>query len=446
MRIGAGSEVKIELGIFNPYSIELPIVLCSSTLENCQNEETFLKLRRKLTTAKISIIPLVQGTCEISEIQGVIYQGRQHLRLPKPLEIDVVSGVAEFSIRTDMPVGQTLKLFDGELYSFTVWLVNTGKLPITDCQLRFNMPAKIPPIRMPIRASNAIPVKIEIAVHLNMKEIALTAICKTSNEGIQSEVKMMQPVVVKSAITISSIEPVLSLAEIATAQSELLFLAIGLSNEASVAFHYVASFKQSAGGLSDLPCVLTEEPFRALVPPFGSFVFIVAIEKVKLLENTETLPANRVMAFVKAAEEELHHKVDRVTRAELVKRLAVTTFIEQNLTFDWTMANGRRGRLTMESTLPTPNTLTELALHRPRMTYTFGRAVKCHQKMELKLSYHDADVQKCALDLGKYADPEYGVAWNGKLNGVAKKANEFMFVLFFVKPGKFEFRADYVTI
>jgi hypothetical protein len=182
-----------------------------------------------------------------------------------------------------------------------------------------------------------------------------------------------------------------------------------------------------------------------MVHPSESFVFIVAVEKAKLLDNTETLPANRVMAVVKAAEEELHHKVDRVKRAQLVKRLGVTTFIEQNLTFDWTMANGRRGRLTSESALPTPETLTELALHRPRVTCTFGRQVKCRQKMELKLNYHDAEVQKCVLDLGKYADPEYGVAWNGTLNGVRKKANEFTFVLFFVKPGKFEFRADYVT-
>jgi hypothetical protein len=151
------------------------------------------------------------------------------------------------------------------------------------------------------------------------------------------------------------------------------------------------------------------------------------------------------MAVVKAAEEELHHKVDRVRRAELVKRLGVTAFIEQNLTFDWTMANGRRGRLTSESALPSPATLTELALHRPRMTCTFGRQVKCNQKTELKLNYHDAEVQKCVLDLGKYVDPEYGVAWNGTLSGVTKKANEFTFVLFFIKPGKFEFRADYVT-
>jgi hypothetical protein len=70
--------------------------------------------------------------------------------------------------------------------------------------------------------------------------------------------------------------------------------------------------------------------------------------------------------------------------------------------------------------------------------------MKYHQKMELKLNYH-VEVEKCVLDLGKYVDPEYSVAWNRTLSGITNRANEFTFVLFLVNPGKFEFRADDVT-
>jgi hypothetical protein len=65
-----------------------------------------------------------------------------------------------------------------------------------------------------------------------------------------------------------------------------------------------------------------------MIHPVEGFVFVVALKNSKLLDNTEAFPANRVMAVVKAAEEEWNHMVDRVRHVELVKRLRVTAFIE----------------------------------------------------------------------------------------------------------------------
>jgi uncharacterized protein (AIM24 family) len=55
-------------------------------------------------------------------------------------------------------------------------------------------------------------------------------------------------------------------------------------------------------------------------------------------------------------------------------------------------------------------------------------------------------VASCGLALGLYIDPDYGVAWDGTLDGRVVRENEFEFVLFFTKPGKFDFRVEYATV
>jgi hypothetical protein len=43
-------------------------------------------------------------------------------------------------------------------------------------------------------------------------------------------------------------------------------------------------------------------------------------------------------------------------------------------------------------------------------------------------------------------DPDYGIAWEGTLQGRRIGENAFEFVLFFTKPGLFEFRVEYETV
>jgi hypothetical protein len=61
------------------------------------------------------------------------------------------------------------------------------------------------------------------------------------------------------------------------------------------------------------------------------------------------------------------------------------------------------------------------------------------------VNFEDTVVVRCALALGLYIDPEYGIAWDGTLDGRLVGENEFEFVLFFTKIGKFEFRVEYET-
>jgi hypothetical protein len=156
------------------------------------------------------------------------------------------------------------------------------------------------------------------------------------------------------------------------------------------------------------------------------------------------------MAAVKLEEEKLKHKVDKIRRAVLTERLGITTFLESHLTFEWSIGNGRRGTLTTEnSALPTPETLQELGLHRPRARHSFsgfdGDRVRCEERVHLLVTYEDARVDACSVILGLYSDPDYGIAWDGSLDGRPVGENEFEFILFFSKPGAFDFRVQYTT-
>jgi hypothetical protein len=66
-------------------------------------------------------------------------------------------------------------------------------------------------------------------------------------------------------------------------------------------------------------------------------------------------------------------------------------------------------------------------------------------KVELWARYEGADVVKSVVDLGRYLDPGYGVAWEGTLAGRRVQPNEFRYVLCFTEPGSFEFRIKYQT-
>jgi hypothetical protein len=230
----------------------------------------------------------------------------------------------------------------------------------------------------------------------------------------------------------------------------LIFLAVDITNHSCATFTYTASFDKSAGTLFSFPGVLNREPRNAFLSPHETTVFILAIEKAELLASASAVPPKRVMAAVKLEEEILKHKVDKTRRAVLVERLGITTFLESHLTFEWRVGDSRRGTLTTEnSALPTPETLVELRLHRPRARHSFagfdGNCVRCEERIRLRVAYDDALVVRCALVLGLYIDPDYGVAWDGTLDGRPLEENAFEFVLFFTKAGKFDVRVEYET-
>jgi hypothetical protein len=256
-------------------------------------------------------------------------------------------------------------------------------------------------------------------------------------------------VAVTPSVTITAIEPLISLTEIGVHCSDLIFLAVDITNHSNVTFSYTASFSMS-DGLNALPGLLGREPRTALLTACQTTVFILGIRKSDLLASAADVPQKRVMAAVKLEEEKLKHKVDKQRRAVLVERLGITAFVESHLNFEWRIGHGRRGSLTTEnSALPTPETLVELRVNRPRASYRFegfeNEQLPCDQRVRLHVVYEDTIVTRCALVLGLYMDPDYGIAWEGTLQGRSIGENTFELVLFFTKPGRFEFRVEYET-
>jgi hypothetical protein len=391
LRVGVGCPVTVEVDISNPFGVALPLILLVSDVGQCRNDEAMVMLAPKaVSKARIALVPLRAENFELAGLDAVIYQGHQDLKLPRPLSVTVFPNITQFAVRTDMPLEQALRLFDGESFAFTAWISNTGLLDIERCELKY-LKTTVSHQDLPIRPSETASIRGVVPVDTTLREIALTAVCGAADSDVRSVITLQQPVTVEPSITITAVEPLVSLIEIANYGSELIFLAVDITNHSGATFTYTASFDMSADALCSFPGVLNREPRTAFLAPYETTVFILAIAKADLLASANAVPVKRVMAAVKLEEEKLKHKVDKARRAILVERLGVTTFLESHLTFEWRIGNGRRGTLTTEnSALPTPETLVELRLHRPRARHSFvgfdGATVRCEQRTRLRVA------------------------------------------------------------
>ena len=452
IEVGIGWPVKVELELLNPFQVDLPATVMLRA-ENCKCRPTPLTLpANSKKTMECTVFPQVAGDFEITSFECQVYEGLQIVDLPRPLTGKVYDDTVKFACRTDLPIEQSLRLFVGERLSFHIWITNTGMISIDTLEIKFtgNLAVDITPIALPITPSDSTSVDVSFTVSQGMKEVSFTAIAGSANGGVKSVISVQQPIDVQSAIVISSIEPALSLPASNSELSELIFLAVNISNYSDSVFNYSASFAKSAQTSLGLKGIVSDKVQDGILASEQTTAFILAVEKDTLREASEVADAKKVMNAVKQEEELKGRKISSSERPAIRKRVGIASFIESNLILDWKCGGGRRGRLTDTATLPVPEVLDELALTRPHVKWTFAgseeNVVGVCQPVEFVVTYEATEVTSCAILLGKYMDPDFGVAWNGSLTQTNKAGdNKFSFVLFFAKPGEFTFQIEYHT-
>jgi hypothetical protein len=272
--------------------------------------------------------------------------------------------------------------------------------------------------------------------------------CSRRGSEVESVVNIVQPTVAKAGIWISSIEPVLGLENVCKSEEELIYLAVNVSNRLPLGFSYTCSFRPSPPALRGATGIVTDVVQYGFLRRSETKVFIIGMPKEVLLKSTESVDPSRVMSAVKIEEETSGHKIPRAERAILSKRVGIMTFIEDNLLFEWELG-GRKGTLTKESALGSCAILRELALHRPTAVIGIegyeGLSIPHRSRVSLVVKYGGVDVAKAVLDLGHFLDEDYGIGWDGSLQGRPSGDGEFRFVLCFAKAGEFDLQIKYET-
>lgn len=451
VEVGVGWDVRVCVEIITPFSIDLYVnVLFPDT--NCEHVDVPILLpKRGSTKVELSLKPLVPGEVTIDTIECLIYQGYQRIPLQKPLKITAFENTVSFTYRTDLPLEQTMNLFDGECLRFNIWVTNDGTIPIDKLEIRGNGLDWVSDIALPLNPFDECLIQLRLTILATMKELDFTIVAGSNMNDLQSVIAVHQPMSVETAVVISSIEPVSSLPEIDTGFANLMFLAVDISNFSSSVFDYVASFANAAQTSLDFEGIVTEKEKTGILASYQTTAFIVAIEKETLRIACEKADPRKVINAVKQEEERKNRKISSAERPEIKKRVGIATLIEESLQLKWACGGGRCGTLMHNNALPSPETLRELSRTRPKTTFfvvnTDMDNVKCDQNVELVVKYDGVKITRCSLLLGVNMDPDYGVAWDGSLDQRAPDgADEFHFNLYFIQPGKFDLQIEYETV
>jgi hypothetical protein len=341
--------------------------------------------------------------------------------------------MAAFCVRTDLPLGTALSLFDGQVISAKIWISNCGVIQIGEVRFDVCEGVKVEfvPVNMPLEPGEELLMEMKVMICAPVQEISILVVCDTCNYDFHSVKRTVQPITVEKVVSITSIRAMTVMPEdfdAAENSSDLVFMVCYISNHSEHLFSYEASFRKSA---LELSCVLCKERKTGLLTPFQTTAFILAVEKAAIESSFGNEDRLRVMNAVKAQEERCQGRISKAQRMDLTERIAISSFVEEHLKFEWTYGYGKRGMVMGSGCLADPSILLELRRKRPK----------------LNVRIEELEVVRCSVSLEKFGDAAFGVLWGEQLEERCPEGKrEFSFQFLFTKSGEIEFDVRYVII
>lgn len=457
-----GSHVSFSLDIFNPFSIALPVLICAHENDNYDSKEYPHVLQAKtFTTVHCYVVPKQASTddqsdnitdTKITSIDVILAEGIEEVKLSEELSLTIVPNVPKFVVRTSLPIHQPMTLYDGELLNVKLWLTNNATIPIDELIVKSGNAVKGEnELNLPIMPYMSANTEFDLTIDRNMTKIDLDITARTKScKKAETFSKLVQPLKIEPAISISSIQLLKSIPEIDIDMSNLIFIAIDIKNSSDSVFNYKAHFKAAAELGFDFPGIITKKETTGVLTEFETTVFILAVEKDQILSDSIEVENSRFINARRDEEERINQKLTSQQRKVLNDRVKVTAFIENNLVFKWFCRIGRSGLLPANTALPSLDVMNEIALKRPKLIHSFDmNPLVTNKRVNLNLQFVGAKIARCALRLGMLQDPEYGIVWEGTLMRTSEQAERkedgdvFSFQLFFTRPGHFNFKVYY---
>lgn len=463
-----GSYASISFSVFNPFQIDLSVLICAHDNDNYYSDvfPHVLKANSE-TVVHCNVIPKSispdNKPFEIESVDVIIAQALQKLKLnallppkskntEKKLTLKAIPNVPEFATRTNLPLSQELDLFDGEILDVELWLNNTSKISIDHMNIQLvDKSKKEGKNDLSILPFSSVKTEFEFEINRAMSSLVLDISARSDQcPRAESYTQIIQPLSVQPGVFISSISLLDTIPEIDVDLSNIIFIALDIKNASSVVFNYSVYFKAAVDLGHEFPGILTKNKINGLLTENETTTFILAVEKDKIITDSLKVDDER---FVEARKEEEKRCNGRPTHQQIqfVKnRVRAAVFIENNLVFEWTCGSGgRKGRIPINTAVPDPEVIHEINRKRPKITHQFDSpSLVINKRVNLNLKFENAKIVSCILHLGVFSDSDYGIAWDGTLEKSENDAigeNEYQFGLFFVKSGKFDLKVKYET-
>ena len=467
--IRKGSQIRITFELYNPFLLDLPVHLL------VHNDEQFSSadypnniIHQSWNEVICCFTPLYEGEHTIDSIDCAVYQGIQSIKLPTKLQIHAVSNIADFKIRTDLPLEKPLELYHGELINVGLWVTNTCEIPIENLMIKSDqIKMQYDNIKLPIVPYDGVFIPTSIMIDKNIDQICFDVFAQTSNKHIATVSHVVQPLKVMPGISIVSIDSLKLRPDIDfdffQDCSKKLFIGVSIKNFSSDSFSYSISFKESA--LEDskapydnfykkcLPSIVTRKKTKGLLSAYKTKLFILVINKDTITASFSKGNNPEKVAAVKSEEKRKGRQLSGEEREILKKRVDIASFIKSNLEFSWKCSDTRKGSLTNILSFPSENILSDLNVTLPTIHYTTLNSnedgtIPLNKIVTLRVNFTGIAMKACKLSLGIFKDDDYGILWNGSLKReINNQLNEtdVNFDLYFTKSGVYEFRIEYIT-
>lgn len=138
-----GSTIIIKYKIKNPYAVTLQLDEARTLIDDSSfNAIVSSQFLPPGTVSEINsyFTPRNPGSYEIKGFEFLFFNMKQLLSLPRKITVEAVEKVPSFCIKSNLPLTSSLSLYEGEAYDFSLWIINTGTVPITQLIIELLQP------------------------------------------------------------------------------------------------------------------------------------------------------------------------------------------------------------------------------------------------------------------------------------------------------------------
>lgn len=459
---GVNQPIRFLIKIKNNFQVPLPISISFPSSDDYECDEITYHLHpTDPNLVSVVVIPTKIQKYVFSSIRCSLFGLQDIINLPETISISVIDSPANYNASTDLPIYRPIEGYIGEIVDFTICINNQGKFPITSVSTYlkndnyFLFDATYDQNELPLDPMS----ELEITCHLQFTKIIdlfeFEVSCSSENSDYEFVVIFKQPLSIISGLLPKSIYPIQNPPLILNSGgNSMILIALEIENTSDETFSYNVNFDVSASKNEKKNSeILTNKNFHNILGSKKRFIHLCPIVKNDLLEQMKTIQPDDPRVIKAAREAELKYGISGSIeeRQKIVQLANLQIFLQNHLSFKWTSVdNCHHGVLPFDMALPDLSYLDEIEKKMPNVTIRFLvdneelKEIPAEKIVDVVVDFDDFLINKCSIDIKKYANPAFGLIWDGKLvkddvNGLSK----FSFRLCFCIPGLYELPIHY---
>jgi hypothetical protein len=450
LTVPRSQTVSVTLELYNPFRLIVKLenlhVVTDSTSTLCKASTEFLNAQ-SVTTVHLYVVPTQMASFSVLGIEFSIFSAKQILRCITPIEVIVVDNVPRYHLRTDLPISSELALYDGEIHEFRFWITNSGDVPITNVQIRFQQPEithLITEPRLPLLPGCQLSIKCCLTADKSENTIGLTLISSCADSDYSCSQLIRQYLAISDSLSVRRIFPLkiappqegddFSDAWVVN-QTDQIYVGYEVENESDCTFQYNATVSQTR--------------MSGLIGRHESILMVASYATAELRSDGSDAQKSRTIAMTKTMEESLHRELSSEERVKVAKCVSIMQRLEAMWNFDWAVSSTRRGKLVRRNVTLDDDLYQGIESRQIRARIAWvqnGIVSKVVPNVicEMVADFEHDQIVQCVLEFVGEDDRNRTILWEGELDQGGEAAI-FKFVLCFTEVGKFKMIVRHVA-